>query len=193
MRVRFRGQDRRRGVLIQGPAGWGEFSPFPEYDADDRGPLAGGGAGGARTTAGRAPVRDRDPGQHDGPGSRARAGARAGHGVGLRDGEGQGRRARPDARRRHRAGRGGARRARARRSAPGRRERGVGRSMTATTALRELLAFDLEYAEQPVRSARGHGGAAPAGRRPARRRRVGAHRRRTRCGSPGSRRPTSSC
>ena len=33
MRVRFRGQDRRRGVLIEGPAGWGEFSPFPEYDA----------------------------------------------------------------------------------------------------------------------------------------------------------------
>jgi O-succinylbenzoate synthase len=33
MRVRFRRQDRRRGVLIEGPAGWGEFSPFPEYDA----------------------------------------------------------------------------------------------------------------------------------------------------------------
>jgi O-succinylbenzoate synthase len=33
MRVRFRGQDRRRGMLLQGPAGWGEFSPFPEYDA----------------------------------------------------------------------------------------------------------------------------------------------------------------
>lgn len=33
MRVRFRGQDRRRGVLLEGPAGWGEFSPFPEYDA----------------------------------------------------------------------------------------------------------------------------------------------------------------
>jgi O-succinylbenzoate synthase len=33
MQVRFRGQDRRRGILIRGPAGWGEFSPFPEYDA----------------------------------------------------------------------------------------------------------------------------------------------------------------
>jgi o-succinylbenzoate synthase len=31
MRVRFRGQERRRGLLIEGPAGWGEFSPFPEY------------------------------------------------------------------------------------------------------------------------------------------------------------------
>lgn len=33
MRVRFRGQERRSGVLLRGVAGWGEFSPFPEYDA----------------------------------------------------------------------------------------------------------------------------------------------------------------
>ena len=33
MRVRFRGQDRRSGMLLSGPAGWGEFSPFPDYDA----------------------------------------------------------------------------------------------------------------------------------------------------------------
>jgi O-succinylbenzoate synthase len=32
MRVRFRGQDRRSGVLLRGKAGWGEFSPFPDYD-----------------------------------------------------------------------------------------------------------------------------------------------------------------
>jgi O-succinylbenzoate synthase len=32
MRVRFRRQDRRSGVLLHGAAGWGEFSPFPEYD-----------------------------------------------------------------------------------------------------------------------------------------------------------------
>src|SRR3954447_834400 len=32
MRLRFRGQVRRTGVLLHGPAGWGEFSPFPEYD-----------------------------------------------------------------------------------------------------------------------------------------------------------------
>ena len=31
MRVRFRGIDVREGVLIEGPAGWGEFCPFPEY------------------------------------------------------------------------------------------------------------------------------------------------------------------
>ncbi|HET7529450.1 MAG TPA: o-succinylbenzoate synthase [Mycobacteriales bacterium] len=33
MRVRFRGQERRQGLLLEGPAGWGEFSPFPDYDA----------------------------------------------------------------------------------------------------------------------------------------------------------------
>jgi O-succinylbenzoate synthase len=33
MAERFRGQERRRGALIEGPAGWGEFSPFGEYDA----------------------------------------------------------------------------------------------------------------------------------------------------------------
>ncbi|WSG19053.1 o-succinylbenzoate synthase [Nonomuraea sp. NBC_01738] len=31
MTTRFRGQTVREGVLIEGPAGWGEFSPFPEY------------------------------------------------------------------------------------------------------------------------------------------------------------------
>ena len=31
MRTRFRGLTRREGVLIHGPAGWGEFSPFAEY------------------------------------------------------------------------------------------------------------------------------------------------------------------
>ena len=33
MRVRFRRQVRRSGVLLRGEAGWGEFSPFPDYDA----------------------------------------------------------------------------------------------------------------------------------------------------------------
>lgn len=30
--TRFRGIDVREGMLIEGPAGWGEFSAFPEYD-----------------------------------------------------------------------------------------------------------------------------------------------------------------
>ncbi|WP_308128052.1 o-succinylbenzoate synthase [Modestobacter italicus] len=35
MRTRFRGLDVRDGVLVQGPAGWGEFSPFWDYDVDE--------------------------------------------------------------------------------------------------------------------------------------------------------------
>jgi O-succinylbenzoate synthase len=31
MRHRFRRVDHREAVLIKGPAGWGEFSPFPDY------------------------------------------------------------------------------------------------------------------------------------------------------------------
>jgi O-succinylbenzoate synthase len=31
MRVPFRGVTVREAVLVRGPAGWGEFSPFPEY------------------------------------------------------------------------------------------------------------------------------------------------------------------
>jgi len=31
MRTKFRGITVREGALIQGPAGWAEFSPFPEY------------------------------------------------------------------------------------------------------------------------------------------------------------------
>ena len=33
MRMRFRGITVREGMLLRGPAGWGEFSPFLEYDA----------------------------------------------------------------------------------------------------------------------------------------------------------------
>ncbi|MGF1654487.1 MAG: o-succinylbenzoate synthase [Actinomycetales bacterium] len=32
---RFRGTTVREGVLIRGPAGWGDFCPFPEYDDDE--------------------------------------------------------------------------------------------------------------------------------------------------------------
>jgi O-succinylbenzoate synthase len=35
LRLRFRGQTRRSGVLLHGPAGWGEWSPFPDYDAPE--------------------------------------------------------------------------------------------------------------------------------------------------------------
>jgi O-succinylbenzoate synthase len=33
LRTRFRGLDVRDGMLVRGPAGWGEFSPFWDYDA----------------------------------------------------------------------------------------------------------------------------------------------------------------
>jgi len=35
MRVRFRGITAREAVLFRGPAGWGEFSPFVEYDDEE--------------------------------------------------------------------------------------------------------------------------------------------------------------
>ncbi len=34
MRLRFRGVMWREALLIRGPVGWGEFSPFPEYGPD---------------------------------------------------------------------------------------------------------------------------------------------------------------
>lgn len=34
MRHRFRRIDHREAVLIKGPSGWGEFSPFPDYPPD---------------------------------------------------------------------------------------------------------------------------------------------------------------
>lgn len=35
MRTRFRGITVREGALLRGPAGWGEFAPFAEYDATE--------------------------------------------------------------------------------------------------------------------------------------------------------------
>ena len=35
MRIRFRGITTREAVVLQGPYGWGEFSPFVEYDDDE--------------------------------------------------------------------------------------------------------------------------------------------------------------
>lgn len=35
MRVRFRGITTREVVLVKGPAGWGEFGPFPEYGDEE--------------------------------------------------------------------------------------------------------------------------------------------------------------
>ncbi len=60
MRRRFRGVTERTGVLLRGPAGWGEFSPFPEY-----GPVYASrwlaAAVGAATTPFPPALRDRVP------------------------------------------------------------------------------------------------------------------------------------
>jgi o-succinylbenzoate synthase len=60
MRQRFRGVTARVGVLLHGPAGWGEFSPFPEYGP----PYAArwlAAAAEAATLPFPEPVRDRVP------------------------------------------------------------------------------------------------------------------------------------
>jgi len=60
MRTRFRGIVVRDGVLVQGPAGWGEFSPFWDYGvAESRRWWAA--AHEAATEGWPAPVRDRVP------------------------------------------------------------------------------------------------------------------------------------
>ncbi|SDQ15306.1 o-succinylbenzoate synthase [Quadrisphaera sp. DSM 44207] len=38
LRVPFRGLDVREAVLVRGPAGWGEFAPFAEYDDAESAP-----------------------------------------------------------------------------------------------------------------------------------------------------------
>lgn len=60
LRTRFRGITVREGMVIEGPAGWGEFCPFPEYgDAEAAAWLA---AAVEQATVSRpAPVRDSVP------------------------------------------------------------------------------------------------------------------------------------
>ncbi|MGZ4438391.1 MAG: o-succinylbenzoate synthase [Nocardioidaceae bacterium] len=60
MRTRFRGITVREGMLVRGDAGWGEFSPFLEYDARVAAPWLAA----AREAADEgwpAPLRDRVP------------------------------------------------------------------------------------------------------------------------------------
>jgi o-succinylbenzoate synthase len=60
MRTRFRGITVREGALIEGPAGWGEFSPFPEYGPRESARWLASAIE-AATTGWPAPVRDRVP------------------------------------------------------------------------------------------------------------------------------------
>jgi O-succinylbenzoate synthase len=60
MRTRFRGVTTREGVLLRGAAGWGEFSPFLEYDAAVAAPWLAAAVEAAEL-GWPAPVRDRVP------------------------------------------------------------------------------------------------------------------------------------
>jgi O-succinylbenzoate synthase len=60
LRVRFRGITERSGLLLHGPAGWGEFSPFPDYGPRAAAPWLAA-AMEAATTPWPSPVRDSVP------------------------------------------------------------------------------------------------------------------------------------
>jgi O-succinylbenzoate synthase len=60
MRTRFRGITVREGALIQGPAGWGEFSPFAEYGPAESARWLASAVESA-TAGWPAPLRDRVP------------------------------------------------------------------------------------------------------------------------------------
>src|SRR4051794_27892948 len=60
MRTRFRGITVREGMLLRGDAGWGEFSPFLEYDDHEARPWLTSALEAAET-GWPAPVRDRIP------------------------------------------------------------------------------------------------------------------------------------
>jgi o-succinylbenzoate synthase len=60
MRTRFRGITVRRGALIEGPAGWGEFSPFEEYGPRESARWLASAVESA-TAPWPAPLRDRVP------------------------------------------------------------------------------------------------------------------------------------
>jgi o-succinylbenzoate synthase len=143
MRVRFRGVSAREGLLLEGPAGWGEFSPFPDYEAA----AAARWLAAAREAASVPwphPVRDRVPVNvtvpavppEDAAALVAASGCTTAK-VKVADGDDEGR-------------------VEAVRDALGSAGRlridanGAWTLETATSAIRSLARFDLEYVEQPV-------------------------------------------
>lgn len=148
MRVRFRGVDVREALLLEGPSGWGEFSPFVEYaDAESARWLSAAIEG--AYAAWPAPVRDAVPvnatvpavgpervpevlARFDGCTTAKVKVAERGHSLdddvdrvaAVRSAMGPGAQVRVDA-------------------------NGGWDVATATEALRRLMAYDLEYAEQP--------------------------------------------
>ena len=63
---RFRGITVREGMLVEGPAGWGEFCPFDDYDAQVAASWLAPTVEAAPTSCPRP-----DPRQRHGPGRRA--------------------------------------------------------------------------------------------------------------------------
>ena len=147
---RFRGITVREGMLLRGEAGWGEWSPFLEYEPAVAEPwlrCAEEAAAGDWPS----PCPRRRAGQRHGARGRPGAGAQDRARGRLRDGQGEGGRAGPVAGRRPGAGRGGARRPGPVGPGARRRERRlVGRRRgAARSALLDKAAGGLEYVEQP--------------------------------------------
>ena len=104
MPVKFRGTTLRQGALLHGPAGWGEFSPFPEYGPRECARwLACAQESAAHWLASAARAVQR-AGERDGAGRWPRASTRDRHPLRLPDRQGQGRRAWSAGVRRHREG-----------------------------------------------------------------------------------------
>ena len=150
MRTRFRGITVREGVLLRGDAGWGEWSPFLEYDAAVAAPVAALRRGGGRRRLAGAGAR-RGAGQRDRARRRPRAGARDRARGRLPHRQGQGRRARADPRPTTRPG---SRRSATRSARDGRIRIDANGAWDVDDAVAAIAALDraaggLEYVEQP--------------------------------------------
>ena len=147
MPTRFRGTTVREGALLAGPAGWGEFSPFPEYGPRECARWLACAIE-AATSGWLAPVRDRVPVNVTVPA----VGPRQAHDIVARSGC---RTAKVKVAEPGQAGSDDAERVEAVRDAIGPDGKvridanGGWRVDEATAALTTLSRFGLEYAEQP--------------------------------------------
>ena len=195
MRTRSAASTSARRCCCAAPAGWGEFSPFLEYDDAECAPLAGRGRARRPTSAGRRRVRDVGAGQRDRAGGRAAAGCRRRAGALRRLPTAKVKVAQAGQAEADDVARVAAVRDALGRDGPGagRRQRRLGRRHRGPDGRGCSTGVDLEYVEQPCRTVEELRRGAPAGRRAGRRRRERSARPRTRCGSPGWRPPTSWC
>ncbi len=145
MRVRFRGITEREVVLVEGPAGWGEFGPFPEYDDAEAAEWLRSALESAWLDD-PAPLRSDVPVNATVPAVDPDQVRRAGEISRCAYGQGEGRRTRSGPRSGRRAG---PRRARTGASRAGRRERRVEHRRRGDGSDRAAAEAPLEYAEQP--------------------------------------------